>query len=116
MPARWVVAIGFGLFAAGAFGNAFQTPKTDFAGLLVPQILRGAALLFCIVPITNVALDDLPSEALANASGLLNDLNRYLAGEAPQMYRGGSAVVYASLQRVGLEGFAANPEPLAPSL
>ncbi len=72
LPARWVVAIGFGLFAAGSFANAFETPKTDFAGLLVPQILRGAALLFCIVPITNVALDELPADALSNASGLLN--------------------------------------------
>jgi MFS transporter, DHA2 family, multidrug resistance protein len=72
LPARWVVAIGFGLFAAGALSNAFQTPTTDFAGLLVPQLLRGAALLFCILPITNVALDELPSEALSNASGLLN--------------------------------------------
>ena len=71
-PARWVVAIGFGLFAAGAFANAFQTTTTDFTGLLVPQILRGAALLFCIVPITNVALDELPAAALSNASGLLN--------------------------------------------
>jgi DHA2 family multidrug resistance protein len=72
LPARWVVAIGFGLFAAGALSNGFETPTTDFAGLLVPQILRGAALLFCIVPITNVALDELPSAALSNASGLLN--------------------------------------------
>ena len=72
LPARWVVSIGFGLFAAGSLANAFQTPTTDFAGLLVPQILRGAALLFCIVPITNVALDELPPDALSNASGLLN--------------------------------------------
>lgn len=72
LPSRWVVAIGFGLFAAGAFGNAFQTPTTDFAGLFVPQMLRGAALLFCILPITNVALDELPSQALSGASGLLN--------------------------------------------
>ncbi len=72
LPARWVVAIGFGLFAAGSLANAFETPKTDFAGLFIPQLLRGMALLFCIVPITTVALDDLPPEALANASGLLN--------------------------------------------
>jgi DHA2 family multidrug resistance protein len=72
LPARWVIAIGFALFAAGALGNAFETPKTDFAELFVPQFLRGAALLFCIVPITTVALDELPTEALANASGLLN--------------------------------------------
>lgn len=72
LPAPVVVAIGFGLFAAGAIANAFQTPTTDFAGLLVPQLLRGAALLFCILPITNVALDELPASALSNASGLLN--------------------------------------------
>jgi DHA2 family multidrug resistance protein len=72
LPARWVVVIGFGLFGAGALTNAFETPTTDFAGLLVPQILRGAALLFCIIPITNIALDELPSAALSNASGLLN--------------------------------------------
>jgi DHA2 family multidrug resistance protein len=72
LPAQWVTAIGFGLFGAGAITNAFQTPTTDFAGLLVPQMLRGAALLFCILPITNVALDELPSQLLSNASGLLN--------------------------------------------
>jgi DHA2 family multidrug resistance protein len=79
LPAGWVVSIGFGLFAAGALTNAFQTPTTDFIGLLVPQILRGAAVLFCILPITNVALDRLPPERLSNASGLLN-LLRNLGG------------------------------------
>jgi DHA2 family multidrug resistance protein len=72
LPAPVVVAIGFGLFAAGSIANAFETPTTDFAQLLLPQILRGAALLFCILPITSVALDELPAEALSNASGLLN--------------------------------------------
>jgi DHA2 family multidrug resistance protein len=72
LPPRWVVAVGFGLFAAGALANAFATPTTDFNGLLVPQILRGAALLFCILPITKIALEPLPMAALANASGLLN--------------------------------------------
>ena len=72
LPARIVVFAGFALFAAGAFANAFQTPQTDFAQLLWPQILRGAALLFCILPITNVALDELPAAALSNASGILN--------------------------------------------
>jgi DHA2 family multidrug resistance protein len=72
LPAQWVVFVGFALFGAGALANAFQTPRTDYADLLWPQILRGAALLFCILPITNVALDELPMEALSNASGLLN--------------------------------------------
>ena len=79
LPARWVVTIGFALFAAGAITNAFETPTTDFAGLVLPQMLRGAALLFCILPITNVALDELPDHALSNASGLLN-LMRNIGG------------------------------------
>lgn len=72
LPARWVAALGFALFGAGALANAFQDPRSDFHELLVPQILRGASLLFCILSITNVALDELPAEELGNASGLLN--------------------------------------------
>jgi DHA2 family multidrug resistance protein len=72
LPAPLVVAAGFGLFALGCAWNAFERPTTDFAGLLVPQVLRGAAVLFCIVPITNTALEHLPFESLSNASGLLN--------------------------------------------
>ena len=72
LPPRFIAFAGFALFGAGALANAFQTPRTDFSQLIWPQILRGAALLFCILPITNVALDELPAEALSNASGLLN--------------------------------------------
>jgi DHA2 family multidrug resistance protein len=72
LSTAWVAAFGFGLFAVGALSNAFQTPTTDFAGLWLPQIERGAALIFCLVPITQAALDLVPTAALANASGLLN--------------------------------------------
>lgn len=72
VPASAVAAFGFGLFATGAFANAFETPRSDFSDLIVPQVLRGAAILFCILPITNIALDAQPSAQLANASGLLN--------------------------------------------
>jgi len=72
LPAQLVACIGFAVFGAGALANAFQTPRTDFAELLWPQVLRGVSLLFCILPITNVALDTLPAAALSNASGLLN--------------------------------------------
>jgi len=67
-----VAFAGFAMFATGALVNAFQTPRTDFTELLLPQILRGTALLFCILPITNVALADLGADELSNASGLLN--------------------------------------------
>ncbi len=72
LPPQLVALIGFGLFAAGALTNAFQTPTTDAAGLVLPQVLRGASLLFCILPITDVALGSLPIRDLSNASGVLN--------------------------------------------
>ncbi len=72
LPTQLVAFIGFALFGIGALANAFQTPRTDFTDLLWPQILRGVSLLFCILPITNIALDTLPAEELSNASGVLN--------------------------------------------
>ncbi len=72
LPPQIVTFIGFALFGAGAIANAFQTPQTDFQQLVLPQVLRGAALLFCILPITNVALGHLPIGKLSNASGVLN--------------------------------------------
>ena len=72
LPAIAVAAFGFGLFAVGAFANSFETPRSDFSDLFWPQAVRGAAVLFCILPITNVALDAQPAAQLANASGLLN--------------------------------------------
>ena len=71
-PAIAVTAFGFSLFALGSFANGFETPRSDFSDLFWPQALRGAAVLFCILPITNVALDAQPAAQLANASALLN--------------------------------------------
>lgn len=78
-PPIAVTAFGFALFAAGAFVNSFMTPRSDFSELIVPQVLRGAAVLFCLLPTTNIALDAQPSALLANASALLN-LMRNLGG------------------------------------
>ena len=71
-PPMWVAGFGFALFAAGSFANAGASPRSDFADFVVPQILRGAAVLFCILPVTTVALESQPAERLSNASGLLN--------------------------------------------
>jgi MFS transporter, DHA2 family, multidrug resistance protein len=78
-PAMAVTAFGFGLFGLGSFANAFATPRSDFSELFWPQVLRGVAVLFCILPITNVALEKQPAAELANASGLLN-LMRNIGG------------------------------------
>jgi DHA2 family multidrug resistance protein len=76
---RLLIAVGYGLFAAGLIANGFQTPQTDFDGLLWPQILRGAAVLLCILPTTSMALDRWGGDALTNASALFN-LMRNLGG------------------------------------
>jgi MFS transporter, DHA2 family, multidrug resistance protein len=44
-----------------------------------PQILRGIAIMFCLLPPTRIALADLPEAEIADASGLFN-LMRNLGG------------------------------------
>lgn len=76
---RLLAGFGYALFAAGLLSNAWMTPATDFAGLFWPQVLRGVAVMFCLLPTTTAALDRFAGEALANASALFN-LLRNLGG------------------------------------
>jgi DHA2 family multidrug resistance protein len=79
MSARVLTAIGFALFSFGLGLSAFQTRATDFDEMVLPQILRGVAIMLCLLPPIRIALGHLPSEAVANASGLFN-LMRNLGG------------------------------------
>jgi DHA2 family multidrug resistance protein len=79
MDARLLTAAGFAVFALGMEMSAFQTPQTDFAGMFWPQIVRGAAIMFCLLPPTRLALGHLPPAAVPDASGLFN-LMRNLGG------------------------------------
>jgi DHA2 family multidrug resistance protein len=72
LDARLLLCAGFGLFAAGLLVNAGATTKSDFWALFTPQALRGAAVLFCLLPATRLALDGLPAAEVADASGLFN--------------------------------------------
>jgi DHA2 family multidrug resistance protein len=47
--------------------------------MLLPQILRGSAIMFCLLPLTRLALGHFPPERVADASGLFN-LMRNLGG------------------------------------
>ncbi len=76
---RLMIGLGFIGFAAGTFQASYVTKDWDFYELLLPQILRGVGLMFCIVPITSIALGTLPPQKLKNASGLFN-LTRNLGG------------------------------------
>jgi DHA2 family multidrug resistance protein len=77
--ARPLTAIGFALFALG-LGLSYWQPRTaGFDEMFWPQVLRGVAIMFCLLPPTRLALGDLPEAEIADASALFN-LMRNLGG------------------------------------
>ncbi len=76
---RLLVALGFLLFGLGLFANGLETPRSEFWGLFWPQILRGAAVMLCILPATRLALEGWAKSDVADASALFN-LMRNLGG------------------------------------
>jgi DHA2 family multidrug resistance protein len=76
---RLLTTVGFVLFAVGLGLSAFQTPDTDFAGMFWPQVIRGVAIMFCLLPPTRLALGHLAPADVPDASGLFN-LMRNLGG------------------------------------
>jgi DHA2 family multidrug resistance protein len=77
--ARWLTGIGFSLFALGLGLSAFQTRLADFDEMFWPQVVRGVAIMFCLLPPTRLALGTLPEAQIPDASGLFN-LMRNLGG------------------------------------
>ncbi|MBR0898508.1 DHA2 family efflux MFS transporter permease subunit [Bradyrhizobium tropiciagri] len=74
-----LTATGFALFALGLGLSAFQPRTADFGEMFWPQIVRGVAIMFCLLPPTRIALGTLPEAEVADASGLFN-LMRNLGG------------------------------------
>ncbi len=76
---RLVIGTGFLCLIVSTVELLPITKDWGFDQLLWPQLLRGAALMMCMVPINIVALGTLPPSQLKNASGLFN-LMRNLGG------------------------------------
>jgi DHA2 family multidrug resistance protein len=76
---RIMLAFGIGLFAVAMYLTAGLTNQAGFTELLVPQVLRGIALMCCYLPANLIALGTLPQDKLKNAAGLYN-LTRDLGG------------------------------------
>jgi DHA2 family multidrug resistance protein len=76
---RLLTALGFLLFAIGLGLSSVQTKLTDFDEMFWPQLVRGCAIMFCILPPTQLALGHLAKSAIEDASGLFN-LMRNLGG------------------------------------
>ncbi|MEI8179994.1 MAG: MFS transporter, partial [Aestuariivirga sp.] len=76
---RLLSALGFLVFGIGLGLSGFQTPATDYAQMFWPQVVRGAAIMFCLLPPTRLALGLLEDARVPDASGLFN-LMRNLGG------------------------------------
>jgi DHA2 family multidrug resistance protein len=79
LDTRLLIAFGFGMLAISNVMMLNITWEWDFAQFFLPQVIRGVGLMFCIVPINNLALGTLPQAQLKNGSGLYN-LMRNLGG------------------------------------
>jgi len=79
MAPRAMTALGYALLAAGLIWNSFATFEWDYDQLFIPQILRGMAFMICLLPVTRLALGQLPPEKISNASALFN-LMRNIGG------------------------------------
>jgi DHA2 family multidrug resistance protein len=76
---RWLSLLGFTSLSCGLLLSAFATFESDFDALFWPQVLRGVAIMFCLLPPTRLALDQLPAALVADGSALFN-LMRNLGG------------------------------------
>jgi MFS transporter, DHA2 family, multidrug resistance protein len=79
LGARSLTCVGFALFAVGLAMSAMQTRLADFDEMLWPQVVRGVAIMFCLLPPTRLALGSLAEIQVPDASGLFN-LMRNLGG------------------------------------
>jgi DHA2 family multidrug resistance protein len=63
---------GFTAFAVGLALSAFDTRETDFEEMIVPQLVRGAAIMLCLLAPTRVALGHLAAADIPDGSALFN--------------------------------------------
>ncbi len=76
---RFVLATGFGAFSLGCYLNSFLTAESAYWEFFIPQMVRGLSLMFCFMPINDLALGTMPKDEVQDASGLYN-LTRNLGG------------------------------------
>src|SRR6266446_4283522 len=77
--ARLSIAAGVGIFALSMWKHAHFTTESGMSDFFWPLIFRGVGLGLIFVPLTNLALADLPMSKIPNGTGLFN-LMRQLGG------------------------------------
>src|SRR6266540_2342024 len=107
--ARLSIAAGVGIFALSMWKHAHFTTESGMSDFFWPLIFRGVGLGLIFVPLTNLALADLPMSKIPNGTGLFN-LMRQLGGSV------GIALSATLLQRftaIHRADLAANVTPYA---
>ena len=79
VDSRVLTIAAFLVFGVGLGLSAFQTIDTDFAGMALPQAVRGLSAMVCLLAPTNLALGHLAPGLVADGSGVFN-LMRNLGG------------------------------------
>lgn len=69
---RLMLFFGFVLVGIAIIMNACLTAEAGFEQFFWPQVLRGVGLIFCIIPVSRIALGTLPKAEVGNASGLVS--------------------------------------------
>jgi DHA2 family multidrug resistance protein len=100
VDARLLVVAGVGIFALSMWKHAHFTTDSGQPDFFWPLILRGVGLGLIFVPMTNLALAELPMEKIPNGTGLYN-LTRQLGGSI------GIAVTATLVSRFRDQSFAA---------
>ncbi len=77
--ARYIVAVGFALFAGSNFLNVFITPDYAADQLLIPNIVRAIGQALVLTPLTGVANAGIEASNLGSASAIYN-MARNLGG------------------------------------
>jgi DHA2 family multidrug resistance protein len=76
---RLSILAGVALFALSMWKHAHFTTQSGMADFFWPLVFRGVGLGLIFVPLTNLALSDLPMSRIPNGTGLFN-LMRQLGG------------------------------------
>lgn len=79
MDGRLLVVGGSVLFVVAMWMHSHFTTQSGYSDFVVPSVLRGIGMGMLFVPLSILAMADLPMEKMANGTGLFN-LTRQLGG------------------------------------
>ncbi len=84
---RVLLALGIVGVALSLWMNAHLTERSGFSDLVASMFVRSISLAFVFIPITVIALSDVPADRRGNATGLFN-LTRELGGSIGTAWMG----------------------------